>query len=356
MTTDPLRELVLPRLDAVRKSGGGFMARCPAHDDGKASLSVSTGREQPVVLHCQAGCSPEDVLGKLGLDWPDLSAPRNDRLDGELTPAGPATAVYDYRDEHGDLLFQVLRTASKDFRQRVPDPTGKNGWTWKLGDTRRVLYRLPEIITAVQEGRAVYICEGEKDVHTLVHRGLEATCNPGAAGKWRPEYNEIFAEAVVVIVADRDEPGRTHARNVRDALLPTAASISIVEAAEGKDATDHVNAGYGLHELVQTYTSEQVTKAELAPDLWEFLAQPDDPHDWIVPELLERGDRLILTGYEGLVKTLPPGNPRLPGAANELAILYNKMGKPEEEARGKAKAAPPAGHPRAPLRRTAGRV
>lgn len=302
--TDPLRELVLPRLDGVRKTGGGFEARCPAHEDRKASMSVGPGRDRPVVFHCHVGCPPDDILAKIGLTWADLSEPRDERDSGEWTPAGPAIAVYDYTDEDRNLLFQVLRTMTKDFRQRVPDPAGKNGWTWKLGDVRRVIYRLPDIITAVREGREVYICEGEKDVHTLVHRGLEATCNPGGAGKWRPEYVEFFKEAVVTIVADRDDPGRAHARAVCDALLPVAAVVTVVEAAEGKDATDHVNAGYGLHELVVTFTSEQVAKSELAPDLWEFLAQPDDPYDWIVPDLLERGDRLILTGYEGLGKSM----------------------------------------------------
>lgn len=304
--TDPLRELILPRLDAVKKSGAGFMARCPAHDDGTASLSLSPGRDQPVVVHCHAGCDPVDVLGKLDLTWADLSAPREQRRDdGEWTPAGPAVAVYDYRDEDGELLFQVCRTADKQFMQRRPDPTAKTGWRWKLGDTRRVLYRLPKVIEAVNAGREIYLCEGEKDVHTLETHGLTATCNPGGAGKWKPEYSEIFREAVVTIVADKDGPGQAHARQVRDALVPVAAAVYIVEAADGcKDATDHVTAGHSLADLVVIWSTEQPAQVDLAPDLWEFIATEDDPYDWIVPGLLERGDRLILTGFEGLGKSM----------------------------------------------------
>jgi hypothetical protein len=305
LMADPLREVVLPRLERVKKSGSGFMATCPAHDDGRASLSVSAGRDHPVVLHCHAGCTPEDILGKLGLDWDDLTAPRDERPDaGEWTPAGPAVAVYDYRDEQGGLLFQVLRTASKDFRQRVPDPSAGSGWTWRLGDTRRVLYRLPQIIDAVASGREIYICEGEKDVHTLVEHGLVATCNPGGAGKWRPEYTPVLREAIVTIVADRDDPGQAHARTVRDALLDTAACVRIVEAASGKDATDHVNGGHSLADLVEVWNSEEASKPDLAPDLWEFIALEDEGYDWAIPGLLERGDRLILTGFEGLGKSM----------------------------------------------------
>lgn len=298
---DALREVVLPRLEKVRPCAGGYMARCPAHDDGKASLSVSAGKEHPVVLHCHAGCDPEDILAKLGLTWDDLTKPRGG--DEKRQSGDGIIATYDYTDEKGVLLFQVVRLAGKQFRQRVPDPTA-GGWTWRLGDTRRVLYRLPAIIKAVQQGRGIYICEGEKDVATLVGHGLEATCNPGGAGKWRPEFSEVFRDAVVTIVADRDEPGQAHARRVRDMLVPVAASVTIVEAAEGKDATDHVAAGYGLHQLVETWTSEHVVEVDLAPDLWEFLATPDPGYDWVIEGLLEREDRLMLTGFEGLGKSM----------------------------------------------------
>lgn len=301
---DAMRELVLPRLDSVKKSGAGFMARCPAHDDGKASLSISPGRDQPVVLHCHAGCDPLDILARLDLTWADLTDAKPQRDEATWTPAGTATAVYDYRDEQGVLLFQVCRTANKDFRQRVPDVTAKGGYRWKLGEVRRVLYRLPELIDAVNGGADVFVCEGEKDVHTLAGLGLVATCNPGGAGKWRPEYSEFLRDASVLIVADKDEPGRAHARQVRDALIEVAREVVIIEAAEGcKDATDHVRAGHDVGTMPTIWPMPEAAP-ELAPDLWQFLATGDDEFDWIVPGLLERGDRLMLTGFEGLGKSM----------------------------------------------------
>lgn len=56
--------------------------------------------------------------------------------------------VYDYVEEGGKLLFQVVRFEDKSFRQRRPD--GRGGWIWKLDDTRRVLYQLPRMMEAVQ--------------------------------------------------------------------------------------------------------------------------------------------------------------------------------------------------------------
>ena len=299
---DVLRELVLPKLDNVRKSGSGFMARCPAHDDGRASLSVAAGTEHPVVLNCHAGCERDDVLAKLGLTWEQLCEPREQR--GEWTPYGDAVAVYEYFDEQGTLLFQVLRTVDKQFPARRPDSTAKSGWSWKLGDTRRVPYRLLQVIEAVQAGATIYVTEGEKDVHSLERYGLVGTCNPGGAGKWRDEFSEFLRDANVVIIADKDEPGQKHARQVAASLEGIASHVRIVEAAQGKDASDHFLAGKTADQLVETWTGDEPAKVDLAPDLWDFLATEDPDYDWVAPGLLERGDRLVWTGFEGLGKSM----------------------------------------------------
>lgn len=301
---DVLRELLLPKLEGLRKSGSGYTAKCPAHDDGRASLSVGPGKDHPVVLHCHAGCDRDAVLDAIGLKWADLCQPRDTKDEGEWTPRGTAIAVYDYVDEQGNLLFQVCRTADKQFPQRRPDASRPSGWSWKLGDVRRVPYRLPKLLEALDNGQSVFVVEGEKDVHTLEGQGLVATCCPGGAGKWRDEFNGYFVDCDVTIVADRDEPGEKHARTVAAALAGVAANVRIVEAAAGKDATDHIAAGRTVDELVVTWISDEDIKLDLAPDLWEFIGMADVPHEWVVPELLERGDRLIWTGFEGLGKSM----------------------------------------------------
>jgi hypothetical protein len=67
---DPQRLLGL--LEAVRRCGKGWIAKCPAHADRRASLSIAVGEDGRILLCCFAGCSAADVLGAVGLRVADL--------------------------------------------------------------------------------------------------------------------------------------------------------------------------------------------------------------------------------------------------------------------------------------------
>ena len=68
----------LGRLDRVRPAGDGkWYARCPAHDDKGPSLSVRDTGER-VLVHCFAGCDPEDILSAVDLKWSDLYPDRDE--------------------------------------------------------------------------------------------------------------------------------------------------------------------------------------------------------------------------------------------------------------------------------------
>ena len=56
--------------------------------------------------------------------------------------------------------------------------------------------------------------------------------------------------------------------------------------------------------LADVAEAELVTGNITVPTLTEFLAGDDDPEDWVIPGLLAREDRLILTGAEGLGKMM----------------------------------------------------
>lgn len=162
---------------------------------------------------------------------------------------GRIAATYDYLDEHGALLFQVVRFEPKDFRQRRPGPGGQ--WIRNIKGVRPVLYRLPELITA-PPGSRVYIAEGEKDVDNLRHVGVIATTSPGGAAKpggrskWRAEYARHLAGFDVVILPDNDDAGRAHAEAIASSIAGVAASVRILQLSElpmKGDISDWIAAG-----------------------------------------------------------------------------------------------------------------
>lgn len=64
-------ETLLARLSGVRRSGGGWQALCPAHEDRNPSLSV-TAREGKILLFCHSGCTIESICAALKIRVSDL--------------------------------------------------------------------------------------------------------------------------------------------------------------------------------------------------------------------------------------------------------------------------------------------
>ena len=252
-----------------RSSGEGqWEARCPAHEDQVRSLSVGTGRDGRTLLVCHAGCDTESIVSALGLLMEDLMPEREQSDD-----LGRPDAVYPYTDEKGELLFEVLRFPGKKFRQRAADGS------WSLKGVRRVPYHLPQLMAAVKAGYPVLVVEGEKDVHSAEAIGQPATTAPGGAGKWDDGWAFYFKGAQVVVVADKDESGvgLAHARQVLESIKATASQVWLAEAADGKDLTDHLAAGFNINELRYLPTEPAVAAVELAgrvmfPDEAEDLA------------------------------------------------------------------------------------
>ena len=246
-------EHIAKQLGGARKTGNDWSCRCPAHEDRKASLSIGQSADGKVLVCCHAGCEQDLVVGtlkNLGL-WPSAPA----KADPISVPnvkislgsgRGKIVATYDYTDEHGELLYQAVRYDPKDFRQRKPEPNG--GWNWSIKGVRRVLYRLPDVISAVAEGQNIYICEGEKDVEAARALGLVATCNAmgadnGSGNKWLPEFADYLINADVVVVPDQDEPGQRHAAWVINTLIGKARNVGRLDVRAGKDLADWIEQG-----------------------------------------------------------------------------------------------------------------
>lgn len=155
--------------------------------------------------------------------------------------------TYEYTDENGKPVYFVDRYRwanpfndppdgkTKEFVQRTPEHEGLDP------DTPHLLYRLPEVISAQE----VFVVEGEKDVETLRKWGFVATTNSGGAsrsggGKWPNELNGWFTGKDVVVIADNDDAGKSHASNIATMLAPVAKSVRsfAISALPKGDVTD----------------------------------------------------------------------------------------------------------------------
>lgn len=252
--------------DSLVKSQRGWLAQCPAHEDSTASLSIREGRDGRCLVYCFAGCSVEDVVRSLGMSMGDLfpeglatspsrssyRPPPRPRSVPKPKPLEPPTLVetYQYEDEDGAVLYEVLRYTPKTFKQRK-NVGGE--WVWGLDGVRRVIYRWPEVLEAVKLGKPIFVVEGEKDVNRLRSVGLVATCNSGGAMSWPedPYLNSTFFGARVFIIPDNDKVidgkipvGEKHAADVKTKLEPHAGEVVTLRLPpEYKDVSEFLDAG-----------------------------------------------------------------------------------------------------------------
>jgi putative DNA primase/helicase len=296
---------ILCKVKNERRSGGGWTAQCPAHDDERNSLSISEGEDGRVLLHCHAGCLVEQVCAGLGIELKDLMPASTMR---GLEPG--IVKVYDYTDETGELLYQNCRLEPKSFRQRKSD--GNGGFIWKLNGVRRVPYRLPELLES--ESAIVFLAEGEKDADNLTALGLLAS----NFKNWQPEFNQFIARfSCVIILRDHDKSGVTQAADTARIIGRSVRELKVIDlfADEplpdkgGKDVTDWLEAGGTAEELFKF--------VDTAPPLCEPEAKTDksslpvvrmadvEPEvvSWLWYPYIALGKLTILEGDPGLGKS-----------------------------------------------------
>lgn len=123
VVSDPVENFV-DRLDHVRKSGRGWIAKCPAHEDRTASLSIAVGDDGRVLLHCFAGCSAADVVSAVGLEISDLFVrrPTADMTFAELAALKERTRQAQWRAALNviGLEAKIVQIAARELLNRKP--------------------------------------------------------------------------------------------------------------------------------------------------------------------------------------------------------------------------------------------
>lgn len=268
-------ENVLSKLHGVRQiNAANWKGLCPAHPDNSPSLDATEFDNGNVGLICRTGCKTQDVVHAMGLTMADLFKESRDQRRGNP----PKSEWYPYRDADGVLRYYKKRfykwdDGEGDFcKTFVIVQTNKSTYGLPPGQSH-LLYRLPEVIAAVEAGETIYVVEGEKDADALVRAGVCATSGDGGAANWSNVADiaaKVLIGATVVVVADRDDAGYKCARDVVATLEGVAECVSVVVAAIGKDAADHLGAGQTVDEFIVVADGQSVG---------EWIADDDAPAD-----------------------------------------------------------------------------
>jgi hypothetical protein len=296
-----------------RRGNTHITALCPIHEVGVpgkiASLKIDLDlRSNKVLINCQAGCDSGEVLAAIGMSWADIS-------DHPGSPNGKPIVVaeYPYRDENEVVLYVKERYEPKDFRIYRPLSGGRRKYKDALADVRRVLFDLPELRAGIDAGRAIYLCEGEKDARRICEAGHIATTwdagawKPGSRSKWRPEYtNQLRGAVDIYIVGDRDDQGRATAADIKAKLEYHGFQVTILEPIVGKDVSEHLDAGYTLIDLVQVdedHPPEPLNDATRRIRLTPLSSIKPRPVRWAWADRIPNGELTLTPGRGGLGKS-----------------------------------------------------
>jgi putative DNA primase/helicase len=271
--------VVLSCLHRVKRSGSGYTAQCPAHDDRHNSLSIGEGRDGRVLLMCMAGCSTEDVLFKLGLTMRDLFDRRadpvrnntktNGRGGAAIPPKNGATpqqspppagcTLAQYAEAKGlplaflqslglrDIVYQKAPAIRMPYlnenreevavRYRIAlDKSSEedNRFRWKSG-ARLLPYGLHRLIQARKAGYTT-VPEGESDCHTLWYVDEPAQGLPGA-NLWREEWATYFEGIpIIFVVIESDQGGQAVRRWLASSSIRDR--VRLVRLGEHKDPSE----------------------------------------------------------------------------------------------------------------------
>lgn len=265
-------EEVISRFEVKSRYKNRVQAVCPAHDDKQASLSISRGRTG-TLLYCHTGCSLESILDSVELKKSDLFY--SDKLQGssweryiESREKRRIEETYDYVDCNGSYAYTKIRLAGKKLLYGI---LKDNRFQYGLGGKNRkelkALYFNPQALKkAIEEGKTIFIPEGEKDVNSLRKRGYVALTY-GGVNDWQSDFKEILRGANVAILADNDVPGINVAKRIEADLKGIAQSVKLIIPTPNLpkgDISDYFEEGHSNGEFERMINETAVTKKHIA--------------------------------------------------------------------------------------------
>jgi hypothetical protein len=362
---------LLARLEGVRRTAGGAMARCPAHEDQHASLSLSPNDDR-ILVHCHRGCPTEQVVSALGLELADLYFSPRARQNGtnlhtRLTLAEFAAAKKlpaDFLTRHGvvegkgGLIFHYrLMDGQPAPRQRIRLAlTGERRFLWSAGADRPVPYGLWHLPGWRKDHVTdLYLVEGESDALTCWYYGLATLGVPGADCPRLLAPPHVAGFLRIFIVREADQGGKTFATGCigRLAELGFDGAVHILDMAGGGGAKDlselHVRAtdaaGFAQNWETLVGAAERIKLPVAGLEVTLDSEIEPETVKWLWPGRIPLGKLTLMVGSPGLGKSflsldivarLSSGKTWPDGAANETrgqAIVFSAEDDPADTLR-----------------------
>jgi len=251
------------------KVADGWVTTCPAHDDGKASLSIRAPHGK-ILFKCHAGCSQQEVMKALqdrdlwpkkesSESWkPIRPVPEGVSLPANVSHAkhGKPRRTWIYREIDGSIIGLVHRFEDgKGGKTLIPmaycysDKGGKM-WTWKSFDKPRPFYNLPLF---KNKELPVIVFEGEKTAdkaQEIFKDKYICTTWPGGAAAVKYSDTKILKGRKIILWPDNDEPGFKAMRELAEALIQEGNKPHMVDVPtglpEGWDVADEIPEGFNI--------------------------------------------------------------------------------------------------------------
>ncbi len=227
------------------KNCDGYKSLCPAHDDSRASLSITEGDDGKVLVTCYTGCDFKAIVKSMGMEESDMFPPDPTRKSAAKGKAkskkGDGWPTFDQaveylvwklakddkkkrkvtpgdRWEYGaDFVVQRMNydDGDKEFR---PIVRVMGRWQLKVPTGKRPLYHRDELATDAAADTVVVVTEGEKCCDLVRNLGLIATTSSsGANSAHKTDWSDL-AGKTVCILPDNDEAGEKYADDVASIL------------------------------------------------------------------------------------------------------------------------------------------
>jgi hypothetical protein len=285
----------LAHFKGVRRSGSGWSALCPAHEDLNASLTIANG-DRGIVVRCHTGCTAEAIVAAVGLSLRDLfpdagnissftssrkhanaqtgaGAPENKEGASNRRCPTPVNKgginLADYADAKSLPIAFLQELGLRDRRHNgkpaISIPyLGFDGrvmamryrialtgdrFRWRVG-SKPSLYGLWRIDQA-RKASHVVIVEGESDCHAGWWHKVPAVGLPGAAN-WRDKRDALHLDGIekIYVVVEPDSGGKAVLKWLSGSVIKDR--VHLVKLDGHKDlAALHVAAGDGFDQAWQ---------------------------------------------------------------------------------------------------------